>query len=233
MVYIQSDNERKLPHHFDAACAFFGALESGEEVRLTSIEEVQFGKFDLLVGQRVFVGSVDFMTTVFGRAGIVPPTMPPAQQAERLSISEAIGRVGTGQKLFIKPVQTKLFSGMVVDGDSVFSLQKFLSETEVWIAHPFESTLVSEWRCYIWNDSIMDCRNYSGDFKIAPSFDWAGQQLLSGNARLCCYTMDIGILKNGANVVVEYNDMWAIGNYGLENSVYFQMLRDRYFEMVR
>ena len=30
MVYIQSDKERKLPHHFDAACALYGALDSSK-----------------------------------------------------------------------------------------------------------------------------------------------------------------------------------------------------------
>lgn len=26
MIYIQSDDERSLPHHFDAACAMYGAI---------------------------------------------------------------------------------------------------------------------------------------------------------------------------------------------------------------
>lgn len=29
MVYIQSDFDRKLPHHFDAACGLYGALDNG------------------------------------------------------------------------------------------------------------------------------------------------------------------------------------------------------------
>ena len=41
MVYIQSDSERKLPHHFDAACGLFGALDNGQDIRLTSMEEVK------------------------------------------------------------------------------------------------------------------------------------------------------------------------------------------------
>jgi hypothetical protein len=47
------------------------------------------------------------------------------------------------------------------------------------------------------------------------------------------YTIDIGILDGGENVVVEFNDMWAIGNYGVDNSIYLRMLRRRYFEIVR
>ena len=49
------------------------------------------------------------------------------------------------------------------------------------------------------------------------------------------YTIDIGILgcyQFCDNVVVEYNDMWAIGNYGMPNDLYLRLLRDRYFEIV-
>jgi len=27
--------------------------------------------------------------------------------------------------------------------------------------------------------------------------------------------------------------MWAIGNYGMENTLYYRMLKERYFEIVR
>jgi hypothetical protein len=32
--------------------------------------------------------------------------------------------------------------------------------------------------------------------------------------------------------VVEFNDMWAIGNYGVPNDLYVKALRDRYFEII-
>jgi hypothetical protein len=35
------------------------------------------------------------------------------------------------------------------------------------------------------------------------------------------------------NVIIEYNDMWAIGNYGMPNDLYLQLLKDRYFEIVK
>ena len=38
MVYIQSDTDRKLPHHFDCACGLYGALDHGLEIRLTTFE---------------------------------------------------------------------------------------------------------------------------------------------------------------------------------------------------
>ena len=46
MVYIQSNTERTLPHHFYAACDLYCAIDSSQNIRLTSMEEVQSGKFD-------------------------------------------------------------------------------------------------------------------------------------------------------------------------------------------
>jgi hypothetical protein len=54
------------------------------------------------------------------------------------------------------------------------------------------------------------------------------------------YTIDVGILSSipfgsseRENVIIEFNDMWAIGNYGMENKRYLRMLVDRYFEIIK
>lgn len=70
MIYIQSDTERKLPYHFDSACALYGAMDSALSYRLTSMEEVKSGKFDNLIKTNLFVGSTDFMREVFSRVGL-------------------------------------------------------------------------------------------------------------------------------------------------------------------
>lgn len=31
--------------------------------------------------------------------------------------------------------------------------------------------------------------------------------------------------------MVEFNDMWAIGNYGMANDLYFALLKDRWTEI--
>jgi hypothetical protein len=233
MVYIQSDKERKLPHHFDAACGLYGALDNGQDIRLTSFEEVQSGKFDALIKQHVFVGSVEFMKEVFNRIGKVVPPMKPAQEVKQLWLSDAIDRVRSGQRLFIKPVETKLFSGMVFDRMCLGMIEKFPDETEVYVTEPFSNSIMSEWRLYIQRNKIVDAKNYSGEFKITPNWFYAEFILKSGEVFPSCFTLDLAILQNGETTAVEYNDMWAIGNYGLDNSTYYKLLRERYFEIIR
>jgi hypothetical protein len=44
----------------------------------------------------------------------------------------------------------------------------------------------------------------------------------------------VGILEwQKEHVVIEYNDMWGIGNYGVPNDLYVRMLKERYFDIMR
>jgi hypothetical protein len=141
--------------------------------------------------------------------------------------------VKSGQKLFIKPQETKLFSGMVFDKMCIGMLENLPDETEVYVAEPFRSRIVSEWRIYVQHNKAVDVRNYAGDFRKMPNWLFADFILTSEKDMPSCFTLDIGLLESGETVAIEYNDMWAIGNYGIDNSLYYKLLRERYFEIIR
>ncbi|MBK7362676.1 MAG: hypothetical protein IPJ01_10310 [Micavibrio sp.] len=121
MIYIQSNTERTLPHHFDCSCALFGAIDSAMDYRLTSFEEVSSGKFDMLIKNNLFVGSVEFMREVFKRIGKNDVRLPLNSDREHIVITleEAYIRVSEGDKLFIKPIEIKLFTGLVLEGFAI------------------------------------------------------------------------------------------------------------------
>lgn len=235
MVYIQSDSDRKLPHHFDAACALYGALDNAQDVRLTSLEEVKSGKFDALIKQHLFCGSVEFMTEVFKRVGKSPKLPKNSNRMEEVTtLGRARHTVDIVGPLFIKPVQNKLFSGAVYDKMFIGSLKDFPDETEVIITQSFGQHILTEWRCYVMYNTIIDVRNYSGDFWELPNWDYA-ESIVKENSTTFpdAYVMDVGVLKDGKNVVIEFNDGWATGNYGIDNSYYYKYLRTRYFQIMR
>lgn len=250
MIYIQSNNERTLPYHFDSACALYGALDSALDYRLTTYEEVQSGKFDNLIKSNLFVGSVEFMREVFKRIGKTDVRLPlnSDRESQICTMQVVRERVSKGEELFIKPIEIKLFTGLVVNNSFVYAALKDLSDDlKVLVYKPFPSKILSEWRLYIHNHKIVDARNYSGDFKVRPDYATCEEKVKvnkvqsfmhTDKAFPCAYTMDIAILDTPSltgvdNVVVEFNDMWAIGNYGIENSLYLRMLKDRYFEIVK
>jgi hypothetical protein len=241
MIIIQSNSERTLAHHFDASCALYGAIENCEDYRLTSFEEVQSGKLNNLLRQNLAVGSTEFMREVFKQLGKEDVRLPrnSDRPVEIITLKEAHDRVAAGEKLFIKPYEIKLFTGLVLDGMKYSCLNGLPDDTKVMAYKPFEHRIATEWRYYIHRGQIVDARNYSGNFLVMPS-GLDVYSVLSENKELkfpVAYTMDFAVLDDGPinyeTVVVEFNDMWAIGNYGVPNDLYLRMLKDRYFEIIR
>ncbi len=239
MIYIQSDKEKgngTLPNHFDCACALYGAIETVQDFKLISYEEVASGKFDNLIRQNLFVGSVEFMREVFSRVGLEDVRLPKNSNRESITMTlgEAFEHSANGKHYFIKPLEIKLFTGLVLDGMQYSCLTDKPKDTKVLAYEIFDKDIVSEWRVYVHNGKIFDWRNYGGDFAIIPSTNYVMDIIMQNRATFpTSYTIDVGVLEDFENVVVEFNDMWAIGNYGVQNDSYLRMLRDRYFEIMR
>lgn len=239
MIYIQSDDERSIPHHFDAACAMYGAISRGLDYRLTSYEEIVFGKFDKLIPTRLFIGSVEFLSEVFKRAGKKDPKVPinSDRESRTMSLKEFRILVEGGETLFVKPKQIKLFTGCVIDKMFLSSLSSYSEETEVLVYDPFKYPILSEWRLYIHWGKIVDGKNYSGDFTVSPDWKVCQEKISAFKDFPVSYTCDVAILStpDGKQIteIVELNDMWAIGNYGIPNDLYLRLLRERYFEIMR
>jgi len=236
MIYIQSNIERTLPHHFDVASAMFGAIETGQNYRLTSFEEVQSGKFDLLIKNNLFVGSVEFMKEVFSRIGKENIRVPKNSNREHkvMTLGEA-KEISKSKSIFIKPFDIKLFTGFILDQMINNSISDISDDTLIMVYDVFSSPIKSEFRCYVHRNNVVDIRNYSGDLFCLPNEEYLNS-VIDLNKTFdfpISYTIDIGVLENDENVVIEYNDMWAIGNYGMPNDLYLRLLRDRYFEIVR
>lgn len=246
MILIQSDSDRKLPHHFDAACAMYGAIENCEQYRLTSFEEIVSGKLDMILRMNAscVVGSTEFMREVFKHVGKENIRLPrnSNRPSEIITLTEAHQRVATGEKLFIKPLDAKEYgiSGLVLDGAKYTILNDVPGETMFYAYQPFTKKLVSEWRIYVHNHKMIDARNYSGDFCEMFNRTYANYVINQNKSDFpVAYTMDIGIFEEEdgvqvpENVVIEFNDMWAIGNYGIPNDLYLRLLKDRYSEILR
>lgn len=245
MVYIQSNKERTLPHHFDCACAMYGAMDSALDFRLTSFEEVSSGKLDHMIKSHLFVGSVEFMREVFKRIGIKDVRLPMNSDRphELITLKEAQERVANGENIFIKPIEIKLFTGLVLDGMQYSSLKGLPDDTKIMAYKPFKEKILSEWRVYINNGKIIDSRNYSGDVTINLNYGWVNHKLsqLKDKNFPIAYTMDVAVFDSLPSVspiyegqaIVEFNDMWAIGNYGMPNDLYLKLLKERYFEIIK
>lgn len=249
MIYIQSriKNKLELPYNFECACSMYGAIDNELDFKLIDFNEIKNGNYDNFIKTNLFIGSVDFMREVFKRVDIKDVRLPKNsnRESEIITLSEAHNRVYEGEKIFIKPVEIKLFTGLVLDGYVYTCLNGLPPETKVMAYEVFKNKIISEWRVYVFNHRIEGSKNYSGDCIISPFYDYV-QSIINDNkieGFPCAYTIDVGILSPHdmpnsrmnafENVVIEFNDMWAIGNYGLDNITYLRMLKERYFEIIR
>lgn len=236
MIYIQSDSDRTRPHHFDCASAMYGAIDTGQDYRLTTYAEIASGRYDLFLRSNLAVGSVEFMKLIFERLDLGDVRVPINSNRTHWvgTLGEIKRSAQLGNKHFIKPFDIKLFTGFVIDQMQYSSLNGIPDETPVMVYEPFKYPIESEWRCYILNNRVEYIANYSGDFLVNLNGTYL-QKVIADNKSTfpTAYTIDIGVLANGENVVIEFNDMWAIGNYGVPNDLYLRMLKERYFEIIR
>lgn len=187
-----------------------------------------------------FVGSIDVMSMLFKNIGKYPT---PIDFPESIISSGLLNRKIATMKLhdfvdvfkisqkpmFVKPVQTKLFDGALISKDEHLSYLK-LENCDVLVCDPIE--ILSEHRVYIHNKKAIYSCNYSGDFRINPNFEYVDKLNEEYKEQPISYTIDVAVLKDSSMTVIEFNDFWAIGSYGLYCINYAQMLLDRYCEIV-
>ena len=233
MIYIQKKDNEDIPHHFDCACAMYGAIDLGLYYTLVSFEDVKNGKFDSLIKNNLFVGSVEFMTEVFNRVGIEQPRLPinNLRPYEEMKLKD----FKYEYPVFIKPKSIKAFTGFVVDDYSKSMLNTWDKELDIIIQQVIN--LDSEWRFYVFRNKIVDIRHYSGRMDInligaVNNFNKLDDSTFKNFPET--FVMDIGFYNDSDSyTIIEFNDMWAIGNYGVPNDLYVRMLKDRYFDIIK
>ena len=237
MIHIQSTTERNRAHHFDAASAMFGALDNGLSPRFTSMEEVLSGKFDANIRHDMYVGSTEFMREIFKKLNVDPrvPFNSPATPKHTVTIKDAKAILSDGKPLFVKPAtQQKLFTGLVLR--NAHFLNTYPDDAMVLMYTPFNAPILSETRVYVHNKKPMFIGNYSGDIWTFPTKEFV-RQIINDVCKdfPVCYTIDVAVVTDDSLTqhVVEFNDMWAIGNYGMANDLYFALLKDRWTEIIK
>jgi hypothetical protein len=135
-----------------------------------------------------------------------------------------------GKPIFVKPLETKLFDGILLSNENNLSYFNNLDNIDVIVTDKID--IVSEYRCYISHNICICVVNYSGNFKIYPDYNYIEQLIYKYENAPVAYTIDVAILSDGNMTVIEFNDFWSIGNYNLHHWDYAKMLRDRWFEII-
>ena len=239
-VYVQTKNN--LAINADIQNAIDGFEYLGYDVKCVTLEEIMSGTKDFAARTSPFVCSIDGMRKILFNIGKTPAPMDyPKEIVEdelcgriilKMSLHEAIKKFeSTEIPMFIKPVVTKLFDGILVSKKEDLNYFGPMSiNPDVYVSEKID--ILSEYRIYVHNGKMVHSCCYEGDFKLRPNYDYIENMISKYRSAPVAYTIDIAILKD-RNVLMECNDFWAIGSYGLKSWDYAQMLADRYEEIIK
>lgn len=219
-----------------------GFRDLGEEVRLYRRSEYLA---DIIPASpdHIAVGYVEVARRQFRRMAIPEPAdldYPTSLNAflGRVVVRSTVGDVRRGDVLgkgsvFVKPVRHKQFAGFVCRSErDLLRIDAAEDSDQVWLSEVVD--LRSEYRCYVHIHAIVDVRRYAGDFRAVPDFSVLDRMLnATRNDPLpLSYCLDVGVTDDGRTILIEANDGFAMGNYGLSARKYAVMLRDRWTQIV-
>lgn len=134
--------------------------------------------------------------------------------------------------LFVKPRdRLKRFTGQVVTYPWEGPLPAMGARQVLWCSEVVEWR--SEHRVFVARSEILDVRHYWGDGAVVPDPDVirACLHALSATAP-AGFALDVGVLADHSTAVVEQNDGFALGRYGLDARRYVELLARRWAELV-
>lgn len=165
--------------------------------------------------------------------GHVPSDLTPyaGREITYMTLGEALKL----ENVFIKPIpeKHKRFTGIVID--SSIARYKLQLETHSYdideqvIVSPVIN-IASEWRGFVCEDELIDCKHYKGDFRIAPDYS-IEKHITEWKDRPSAWSCDFGITDTGETIIVECNDVMSLGWYGLVPAKIGRMLEVRWEEI--
>ncbi len=240
MMIAYVEVKRGFPVNTDMMCAIEGLEYLGYDIKTFTREDVLSYKFYSLYNKVPFIGSIDSITKILESLNKLPVSIDYpdtnnnflGREITTTKMDDVIQQFLINKKpIFIKPVKRKLFDGSVLSTENRISyFEPYLAE-EVFCSPVLD--IVSEWRAYIHKGELKDCKHYNKDFTKLPDYNMIQVNIDAFKNAPVAYTIDIAILKDGRSIVMEFNDFWSIGSYGLDPEIYSEMLVDRWFEIIK
>ncbi len=221
--------------------AWLGFKEFGYEVQFFEWKEIDRLP---LAREHIVTGGIPAVMRCLERLGIplpqlsnMPEELTPFAGRKFWWGTLADARNRTTEKdfapFFMKPQPSdrKLFNGQVVGGfRDLLPTANLPAETPVFGSEVVN--FVSEYRVFVLRGDIVGCKHYKGDFRRMIDFKIVDSAIAAFRSAPVAYGIDFGILDDGQTVLVEVNDSYSLGCYGLGQTRYAAMIEARWNEMV-
>ena len=132
--------------------------------------------------------------------------------------------------VFIKPVEEKTAPGIVVNTMSdLGEYQQLDPETEIYCSDVVH--FISEWRCFLRYGKIIGIRFYYGDPDAECDRKVIDAAVRAYSSMPAGCTLDFGVTDDGRTLLIEVNDGFSLGTYGLDPVLYAKLLTARWAEL--
>ncbi|MEL7114303.1 MAG: ATP-grasp domain-containing protein [Pseudomonadota bacterium] len=237
-VHILYDDTVKRSVNWLAAD--IGFSQKGYEIRpfaMADFEDVELEPGDIVVG------GVGIVRQGMARLGFEVPSLPGVPEpllpfAGRMLWQDTIGalrkRVQAGEAIFAKPPadQPKRFTGKVLSSvRDLIETAHLPDDARLDCSEPVR--FLAEYRVFIRWGEILGVRPYNGDPLLFPDPDVIRAALAAYADAPASYTLDMGVTDDGRTLLVEVNDSYATGAYGLDPLRYAEFIEARWDELAR
>lgn len=231
-VYIRKSFNNEIANH-NFYAAFDGFKQMGFEIKyFKNINELSYHEKEDIV-----ISYVDDVRNILLRHGIITPEIDyPSELREYLGrkiwkskLSEIINNP-ENWNIFIKPIEGKKFTGVVVR-----SIKDFVGcgtngeDTDILCSEVVN--FVAEWRCFVRYGKILDIRRYKGDWRIHFDYKVVEEVVAKFTSAPNGYAVDFGLTDKGETLLIEVNDGYSLGYYGLFDLDYAKLLAARWAEL--
>lgn len=132
--------------------------------------------------------------------------------------------------VFVKPIEDKQFTGVVVRspkdliGCGIEGVNQDVYCSEI-------VKFVAEWRCFVRYGHILSVRPYKGDWRKHYDYRVIENAVKEFTSAPAGYAIDFGLTDDGRTLLIEVNDGYALGCYGLFYIDYAKLLSARWDEL--
>lgn len=230
-VYIQAQTQG-MPYNVNTFSAMLGFQQMGFETALfqTKDELSDISIDDMVVGgvgrvkyfleqHGIFVEDIDYpeqLKNYYGRS------------IWKSTVNELL--VENNTNIFVKPTLGKQFSGFVYK-TSKDLIGRISPNTNVEIYCSQVLNIKTEWRCFVRYGKILDIRKYRGDLGVIYNLNTIYDMIHDYKDAPAGYALDIGVTDKNETVIIEINDGYSLGCYGLDPLLYAKLLSARWSEL--
>lgn len=236
-VYIQfgEDNVPIAPCGFSLweGSRFYGF--SPKSFKESELNSIQISKETLVHGW------VKTVHSAFKKLGVTIPNAIdyPTQLdkfLDRNIYRKSIGEVHSDfikneKPIFIKPLKHKLFTGHTIERFSDLAETSYVDKEEVVYCSDVIN-FIAEWRCFINDGTLVGMKQYYGDIWTLPDKNRILQMIREYKDSPIAYSLDVGLTDDRKTLLVEVNDCYSLGDYGLNPRIYTEMVMARWQQIV-